>query len=160
MSCFFMPQLKCVGELMDSHKQHTGGWRLFYENHVTNVWNRIVKTIWPTSCKKALFLPYANNKGADQPAHLRSLISTFVVRCLDSIISILAMSKISKPWLSLRSWAGRFKYYLFAIPWRQVLLWCGSYVYKEDSVHLHSLTIAFVLLKLLVFFHWKMIERI
>ena len=28
----------------------------------------------------------ANNKGADQPAHPRSLISTFVVRCLDSII--------------------------------------------------------------------------
>ena len=25
---------------------------------------------------------YANNKGADQPAHPRSLISTFVVRCL------------------------------------------------------------------------------
>ena len=31
-------------------------------------------------------MPYANNKGADQPAHLHSLISTFVVRCLDSII--------------------------------------------------------------------------
>ena len=25
-----------------------------------------------------------NNKGADQPAHPRSLISAFVVRCLDS----------------------------------------------------------------------------
>ena len=31
-----------------------------------------------------------NNKGADQPAHPRSLISAFVVRCLDSIILILA----------------------------------------------------------------------
>ena len=29
-------------------------------------------------------MPYANNKGADQPAHPRSLISAFVVRCLDS----------------------------------------------------------------------------
>ena len=38
-------------------------------------------------------LIYANNKGADQPAHPRSLISTFVVRCLDSIIPILAKSK-------------------------------------------------------------------
>ena len=37
----------------------------------------------------------ANNKGADQPAHPRSLISTFVVRYLDSIIPILANSKIS-----------------------------------------------------------------
>ena len=31
--------------------------------------------------EKNLFLPYANNKGADQPAHPRSLISAFVVRC-------------------------------------------------------------------------------
>ena len=39
---------------------------------------------------------YANNKGTDQPAHPRSLISTFVVRCLDRIIPILAKSKISR----------------------------------------------------------------
>ena len=56
----------------------------------------------------------ANNKGADQPAHPRSLIaplllgtdqpahpcsliSTFVVCCLDSIIPLLAKSKISEP---------------------------------------------------------------
>ena len=33
-------------------------------------------------------MPYANNKGADQPAHLRSLISAFAVHCLDSMISL------------------------------------------------------------------------
>ena len=33
-------------------------------------------------------MPYANNKGADQPAHPCSLISTFVVRCLDSIMPV------------------------------------------------------------------------
>ena len=38
--------------------------------------------------------PYANNKGADQPVHLHRLISTFVVRCLDSIISLVSISKI------------------------------------------------------------------
>ena len=38
-------------------------------------------------------MSYANNKGADQ---LRSLISTFVVRCLDSIISLDSMAKISR----------------------------------------------------------------
>ena len=37
---------------------------------------------------KMCLMPYANNKGADQPAHPRSLISTFVVRCLDSMICI------------------------------------------------------------------------
>ena len=33
-----------------------------------------------------IILSYANNKGADQAAHPCSLISAFVVRCLDSII--------------------------------------------------------------------------
>ena len=41
-------------------------------------------------------MSYANNKGADQPAHPRSLISTFVVRYLDSTAPILAKSKISR----------------------------------------------------------------
>ena len=44
-------------------------------------------------------MPYANNKGADQPAHPRSLTSTFIVRCLDSMICILALSKGSRFWL-------------------------------------------------------------
>ena len=45
-------------------------------------------------------MPYANNKGADQPAHPRSLISNFVVRCLDSMICILTISKVSRFWLA------------------------------------------------------------
>ena len=49
----------------------------------------------PGHVKKCL-LTYANNKGEDQPAHPRSLISTFVVRCLDRIICILAISKVSR----------------------------------------------------------------
>ena len=44
-------------------------------------------------------IPNANNKGADQPAHPRSLISTFVVHCLDSMICILALSKVSRLYL-------------------------------------------------------------
>ena len=51
--------------------------------------------IWATSWQN-LLLSYANNKGADQPAHPRSLISTFVVHYLDSTITILAKSKISR----------------------------------------------------------------
>ena len=42
------------------------------------------------------FMTYANNKGADQPAHPRSLISTFVVRCLDSIMALVSISEISR----------------------------------------------------------------
>ena len=41
-----------------------------------------------------MFLPYVNNKGADQPAHLRSLISAFVIHRLDSIISVVSIFKI------------------------------------------------------------------
>ena len=41
-------------------------------------------------------MPYANKKGADQPAHSCSLISAFVVRCLDSITPILSKSKLSR----------------------------------------------------------------
>ena len=33
-------------------------------------------------------IPYANNEGADQTAHAHSLISTFVLRCLDNMIHI------------------------------------------------------------------------
>ena len=41
-------------------------------------------------------MPYLNNEGADQPVHPCSLISTFVVRCIDSLICILAISKVSR----------------------------------------------------------------
>ena len=42
-------------------------------------------------------LSYANDKDADQPARPRSLISTFIVRCLDGIIPLLAIAEISRP---------------------------------------------------------------
>ena len=45
-------------------------------------------------------MSYANKKGADQPAHPRSLISTFVVRCLNSIISLDSIAEISSLWLA------------------------------------------------------------
>ena len=45
----------------------------------------MAKTVWATSWEN-LFLPYAYNKDADQPAHPHSLISAFVIRCLESII--------------------------------------------------------------------------
>ena len=45
---------------------------------------------------KICLMTYANNKGADQPAHPRSLISTFVVHCLDSIMPLVSISEISR----------------------------------------------------------------
>ena len=50
--------------------------------------------------EKTCLMSYANNKGADQPAQLRSLISAFVVHCLDSIISLDSKAKISRSLLA------------------------------------------------------------
>ena len=54
-----------------------------------------VSEIWATSWENQ-FMSYANNKGADQTAHLRSLISAFVVCCLYSKIplALLAIAEI------------------------------------------------------------------
>ena len=46
--------------------------------------------------EKMCLMSYANNKGADQPAHPRSLISAFVVRCLESI-SLDSIAEIPRP---------------------------------------------------------------
>ena len=40
-------------------------------------------------------MSYANNKGAYQPAHARSPISAFGVRSLDSVMSLVSVTKIS-----------------------------------------------------------------
>ena len=70
-------------------------------------------------------MPYANNRGTDQPAHVRSLISAFVVRCLDSIIPLVSISEI--PSLCLASVAGQpFWVYPGRKPRRQVCSSRGS----------------------------------
>ena len=58
----------------------------FEENNFMIIW---------TSSRENLSSGYANNKGADQPAHPRSLVSTFAIRFLESTISKLATSEIS-----------------------------------------------------------------
>ena len=45
--------------------------------------------------EKTCLWRFAKNKGADQSAHLLSLISTFVIRFLESIICKLATGEIS-----------------------------------------------------------------
>ena len=39
-------------------------------------------------------MPYANNKDADQSAHPCSLMSSFIVHCLDSVIFVVAISEV------------------------------------------------------------------
>ena len=59
---------------------------------------------------------------------MRSLISVFVVCCWDSIIPILAKSKISRHWLVsvVCCWAGQFEAYLVGKIRRQIFSWRGS----------------------------------
>ena len=45
--------------------------------------------------EKTCLRGFANNTGADQPAHPRSLISAFVIRFLESVICKLATGDIS-----------------------------------------------------------------
>ena len=46
--------------------------------------------------EKMCLMSYAENKDADQPTHPHSPISAFVVQCLDSIISLDSIAKISR----------------------------------------------------------------
>ena len=63
-----------------------------------------------------LVLPYGNNKSADQPACPSSLISTFVVSCLNSIIYLVSFIQNFKPLATLCSSAGQFESYLVKSP--------------------------------------------
>ena len=68
---------------------------LQYSRALVNLEPNMMNLKWATPWEN-LFMQYADNKGSDQPAHPRSLISAFVVRCLDSIIPLLAIAKISR----------------------------------------------------------------
>ena len=61
-------------------------------------------------------MPYANNKGADQPAHPNWCMQSFKVLA------------------SFCSWAGWFESYLVENPQRHVFAWCGSYEGKPCSI--------------------------
>ena len=62
-------------------------------------------------------MPYVNNKSADQPAHPCSLISAFVVRCLDRIYPLVSISEISSHYLApVSEQAG------LSLPWSKTLM--------------------------------------
>ena len=70
-----------------------------FAGHLSDKYHNLMSWLKYEPHMRKLFMPYANNKGADQPAHPRGLISIFVVCCLDSILPFLAKSKISRPLL-------------------------------------------------------------
>ena len=58
---------------------------LWYTCMIAQHFEKLNKSIW-APLLESLTLLYANNKGADQPVHPRSLISTFVIHYLESIV--------------------------------------------------------------------------
>ena len=66
--------------------------------------------------EKTCLMPHVNNKGADQPAHLRNLISTFVVCFLDSLIPLNFYIRNFKPLPSFCGCIGQFVSTLVANP--------------------------------------------
>ena len=58
---------------------------------------RALRWLHVSRAMRKCVLSVVNNKGADQPAHPRSLISAFLVRCLDSIISLDSIAEIPRP---------------------------------------------------------------
>ena len=89
------------------------------------VFKRHTSFRWWTMSWENLFMPYANNKDANQPAHPCSLIRAFVVCFLDSIIPLASISEISR--LHLASVAAQAS---LCLTWsqtrRQIFLWRGS----------------------------------
>ena len=103
---------------------------------------------------KMCLMACANNKGADQPGHPRSLISTFFVHCVDSmlcmagriwdlifwgqdmgsdcisswslLIFLLCYIQSFKFLASFCSWADWFESYLVENLRRHIFAWCGS----------------------------------
>ena len=59
--------------------------------------DKILSNTYEPGHEKMCLMSCANDKGADQPAHPRSLISAFVVRCLDNIISLDSIAEMSRP---------------------------------------------------------------
>ena len=90
-------------------------------------------------------MPYANNNSADHPAHLRSLISTFFVPCLDSIC-ILALSKVSRLYLvSIAEQAG------LSLTWSKI----PEDTFSHDVAHIRKIAILAKYWKGLYAFFWS-----
>ena len=83
---------------------------------------------------------YANNKGADQTAHPRSQISTFIVRCLNSIIPTVVMYKISRIQLTSVAEQAGFESYLVTNLQRQVFSWPGAFVRLHNLPFIRSIS--------------------
>ena len=75
---------------------------------------------------KTCLMPYANNKGADQPAHPRSLISTIIIRRLDSSTPLVVIFEIWRLQLASVAEQSGLNLTWSKIPEDTFFAWCGS----------------------------------
>ena len=83
-----------------------------------------------------LLMPYENNKGADQPVHPHSLISAFLLRCLDSTSHFYICNFMTLACFC--SWAARFESYLVANPEDRFSRDSGSYPFQRYFSHIRT----------------------
>ena len=93
------------------YRVHTTSVRIYadhLEKSQTHLWSdkKITSHLKWATAYESLLMPYANNKDTNQPANLRSLISAFVVRCLDSTISLVFCICNFMSLVCFCSWAG------------------------------------------------------
>ena len=87
--------------------------------------------------EKTCLMSYANNKGTDQPAHPRSLIIAFVARCLDSVMSLVSVTKISSPML-----ASVAEQASLSLAWSEA----PADMFSHDKAHMYFMTRFFQIL--------------
>ena len=85
-----------------SWSDHFTDWSLGYSAEVkcTLVCQPSCHVLIRATSWENMIILYANNKSADEPAHSRSLISAFVVHCLDIIIPLVSVSEILSLYLT------------------------------------------------------------
>ena len=120
------------------YRVHTTSMRRYadhLEKSQTHLWSdkKITSHLERATAYESLLMPYANNKHTNQPANLRSLISAFVIRCLDSMISLVFCICNFMSLVCFCSWAGRFEPFLVANLRRQVFSWRGSNYFAIDT---------------------------
>ena len=76
------------------------------KQNVILIQRKLINKVTQPCSEKTYFSVYMNNKGADQTAHLRSLIRTIVVHCLNCITSRFHIENLkSLAWLE--KWVGQ-----------------------------------------------------
>ena len=90
----------CPGR-QKQHGMFCPGWQIFVGCFVRGVkkWHGMFCPGMFCSAPGDLVVFHANIKGADQPAHSRSLVSAFVFRYLDRIQTLFGTCKVSPFWL-------------------------------------------------------------